>query len=190
MDEIKTNVAKNIATYRKKLNLTQLQLADKLNYSDKAVSKWERGEAVPDIYILHELSVLFGISVDELIGMPAPEVKKEPKYKWNRAIITLLSIGLVWLVATVTFVTLDWCGIDWRLWLIFIYALPVSAIVGIVFNSMWGKRPINIILISALIWTVALSVFLTFPKTKIWLIFIVGIPLQVLTVLWGFLKKK
>ena len=54
MDDIKNNIAVNIAECRKRLNLTQAQLAEKLNYSDKAVSKWERAEAVPDIYIFSE----------------------------------------------------------------------------------------------------------------------------------------
>ena len=77
MDEIKINVANNIARYRKKLNMTQLQLAEKLNYSDKAVSKWERAEALPDIYVMHELAVMFGITLDELIG--AAPIKSEPE---------------------------------------------------------------------------------------------------------------
>jgi transcriptional regulator with XRE-family HTH domain len=189
MDEIKASVAKNITLHRKKLNLTQAQLAEKLNYSDKAISKWERAEAVPDVYILHEMAVLFGITVDELIGA-TPLREHNPKLqKHNHAVITLLSIGLVWLFATVVFVILDWCGVKGRLWLSFIYAIPVSAIVSIVFNGIWGKRLINTILVSVLIWTVAVSIYLTFSLTKTWLIYIVGIPLQILTILWYFLKK-
>jgi len=190
MDEIKASVAKNITLHRKKLNLTQAQLAEKLNYSDKAISKWERAEAVPDVYILHEMAVLFGITVDELIGA-TPLREYNPKLqKRNHAVITLLSIGLVWLFATVVFVILDWCGVKGRLWLAFIYAIPASAIVSIVFNGIWGNRLVSTILISVLIWTVAVSVYLTFSLTNTWLIYIVGIPLQVLTVLWFFLKKS
>ena len=64
MDNIKANIAKNIIELRKKNNWTQAELADKLNYSDKAVSKWERAEAVPDIETLHALAELFGVTVD------------------------------------------------------------------------------------------------------------------------------
>ena len=190
MDKIKASVAKNIAEHRKRLKLTQLQLADKLNYSDKAVSKWERGEAVPDVYILRELANLFGITVDELIGnVKHPTAKKE--IRLNKIVISLLSVGVVWLVATIVFVILNWCEVPLKNWMAFIYALPVSAIVGIVFSMLWGKRPIPTILVSALIWTAALSVFLSFPfpATKIWLIFIVAIPLQTLTILWPFRKR-
>ncbi len=192
MEELKSNVAKNIAAHRKKLNLTQLQLAEKLNYSDKAVSKWERGEAVPDVYILHELAEMFGITIDELISAepPAPPKRERGVNVRNRTIISLLSVGLVWLIATVLYVLLRWAGVKGELWLAFIYALPVSAIVAIVFNAIWGMRPITAVLVSVLIWTLALCVRLTFAETDIWLIFMVGIPLQVLTVLWFLMKKK
>lgn len=194
MDEIKTNVAKNIAMHRKKLNLTQLQLAEKLNYSDKAVSKWERGEAVPDIYIMHELATMFNVTVDELISSDLSASTEEPAekqpFKLNKTVITLLSAGLVWLIATIAFVILGWANVQGPTWLAFIYAIPVTAIVTLVFNVLWGKRIFTTILISVLIWTVALAVMLTLPQTNAWLIFIVGIPLQVLTILWFFLKKK
>ena len=191
MDDIKNNIAVNIAECRKRLNLTQAQLAEKLNYSDKAVSKWERAEAVPDIYILSELAKIFGTTVDELISSEPhlPEQKQKPVFFFNKTIIALLSGVLVWVVATLCFVILEWCGVDFKNWLCFIYAIPATAIVEIVFNAIWGKRVGSILLVSALIWTLALSFFLTFPKTNIWLIFIICIPLQVLTILWLFLKR-
>ena len=51
MDEliIKQNFARNLLAYRKARGLTQSQLAEKLNYSDKSISKWERGDVLPDI---------------------------------------------------------------------------------------------------------------------------------------------
>src|SRR5690606_37404500 len=61
-------LAENITYYRKKLNLTQLELAEKLNYSDKSVSKWERAEGIPDVFVLKELSVFFGITIDTLLS--------------------------------------------------------------------------------------------------------------------------
>ena len=190
MDELKANVAANIAAHRKKLNLTQLQLAEKLNYSDKAVSKWERAEALPDVYIMQKLALIFGTSVDELIAPPTSQhCEKRPAAARKKTVVTLLSAGLVWLVATVAFAVLEWCGVNFRNWLVFIYALPVCAVVLIVFNALWGKRIGTILLVSVLIWTLALSVLLTFPKTNVWLVFIIGIPLQVLTALWYFLKK-
>ena len=55
MEDIKKIISKNIQTLRKDADLTQSELAERLNYSDKAVSKWERGESVPDIVVLKQI---------------------------------------------------------------------------------------------------------------------------------------
>lgn len=193
MEDLKNNVAKNIALHRKRLNLTQLQLAEKLNYSDKAVSKWERAEALPDVYILKELADLFEITVDALISAdaPLPPKKEKPHLPLrNKAIIPLLSIGLVWLLATLSFCVLNWVEIEWESWQIFVYAIPLSAVVGLIFNTLWGKRPINTFIISLLIWSLALSLSISIPIRHTWLFYIIAIPVQILTFLWGGLKKK
>ncbi len=191
-DEIlKYNISTNIVKYRKQLGLTQYDMAEKLNYSDKAVSKWERGDALPDVLILNKIAKLFNVSIDVLISDPDAEVKLPPtkKKKNNPLVITLLSVGIVWLTATVLFVMLNIFDLlSGYTWLSFIYAIPVSMIVTIVFSAIWGKKRIFTYLsISILIWSLLLSIFLTF---YVWLVFILGIPLQILTILWYFRKKN
>ncbi len=66
MDQIK--IGRFIAERRKKANLTQMQLAEKLGITDKAISKWERGMAMPDSSIMLELCGILGISVNELLS--------------------------------------------------------------------------------------------------------------------------
>ena len=66
MDQLK--IGKFIAECRKQKNLTQMQLAEKLGITDKAVSKWERGVAMPDTSIMLELCEILGISVNELLS--------------------------------------------------------------------------------------------------------------------------
>jgi transcriptional regulator with XRE-family HTH domain len=191
-NDVQQTLINNMIALRKSNGLTQVELGEKINYSDKTVSKWEKGDSCPNIEAICRIANFYGITVDELLtedvtaDVSIAEVKQR---RYSKLIISLLAIIAVWTIATMAFVSVSLMhnGVPW---ILFVAATPVTAVVVLVFNSMWGKRPINIILISALIWTVALSVFLTFPKTKIWLIFIVGIPLQVLTVLWGFLKKK
>ena len=63
MNDIKQTIADNLVGYRKKAGLTQQQLAEKLNYSDKAVSKWERAEAIPDVVVLKTIADIYGIKV-------------------------------------------------------------------------------------------------------------------------------
>ena len=187
---IKNNISNNLIKYRKLSGLTQYDLALKLNYSDKAVSKWERGEALPDILILHKIATLFGITVNDLLS--DPETTKKPatsqKKKINTLVITLLAIGLVWLVSTSIFVFFNMFNLfKDKIWLAYIYSIPISMIVAIVFTKIFKQRIVMYLSISALIWTVLLSIHLTIDA---WILFIIGIPLQILTILWFFRKKK
>ena len=73
MENLKITVAKNIADLRKAANMTQLDLASRLNYSDKAVSKWERGLSEPDIAQLGDLAAALGITLERLLGKAEAE---------------------------------------------------------------------------------------------------------------------
>ncbi len=194
IENLKTIIKNNLIKYRKNAGLTQAQLAEKLGYSDKTISKWEREEGVPDIYILKELADLYNVTVNDLIS-PAPsfvsKIKEKAKLsKRNKIIIALLSAGLVWLIATTTYVTLDIARIGEHLSNIYIYAIPLSCIILIVFNSIWGKRWINLLLISALVWSFTLSLYVSLPIIDIAKLFIIPIPLQLLIILWYLLDKK
>lgn len=197
IENLKRIIKTNLVKYRKAAGLTQAQLAEKLGYSDKSVSKWEREEGVPDIYILKEIADLYGVTVNDLITENPSILKKEIKFlskisKRNKILISLLSAGLVWAVATTTYVSLDLAlpNIESYLTNIYIYAIPASCIVLIVFNSIWGKKYINFLLISALIWTFTLSLYVSLSIKNIGKLFIIPIPLQILTILWFMLERK
>ena len=197
IENLKRIIKTNLIKYRKAAGLTQAQLAEKLGYSDKSVSKWEREEGVPDIYILKEIADLYGITVNDLITESPSILKKEIKFlskisKRNKILISLLSAGLVWLVATTAYVSLDIAlpNIANYLTNIYIYAIPASCIVLIVFNSIWGKKYINFLLVSALIWTFTLSLYVSLSIKNIGKLFIIPIPLQILTLLWFMLERK
>ena len=195
IENLKRNIKNNLIKYRKENGLTQLQLAQKLGYSDKTISKWEREEGVPDIYILKEIADLYGITVNDLISEETIKSEKNiiPKLsRRNKIIISLLSAGLVWLVATTINVILDLAISDIASYLsnIYIYAIPLTFIVLIVFNSIWGKRFLNLFFISGLIWTFTLSLYVSLPITNISKLFIIPIPLQILTILWFLMEHK
>ncbi len=190
--ELKEIVAKNLVALRKKAGMTQLELAEKLNYSDKAVSKWERGESLPDLETIKKLADLYSVSVDALLNEQEDiisSVKQTSLSGGQKMLITLISVVLVWAVATVAYVLLCWFGVD-KLYAsyAFIVALPITFIVVIVFNSMWGNIWINFLSISALLWTVALCVYLPLAITYKWLCFIVPIPLQIALLFFYGLK--
>ena len=198
INELKSIVAKNITELRKQSGFTQIELAEKLNYSDKAVSKWERGESIPDVAGLKNIADLFGVTVDYLISDDHTEILQKRKRNnkrriKNRAFITGISIVLVWLIATLVFVIIELIAKNAKAhWLSFVYAVPVSVIVWLVFNSMWFNRRRNFFIISMLMWTVLWSLYITLLPFgfNIWLIFVLGIPGQVIILLWSRIKSK
>ena len=186
-NEFKLIVAKNLIRYRKANNLTQLELATKLNYSDKAISKWERGESLPDVYMLHTIAIFFGITLNDLVSENNEVVKT--KSTLNKKVVLALSVGLTWLVAMVMFVFLQIVNVNMA-YLSFIYAIPVSLIVTIVFSKLWGYKRLLFASISLLYWTIPLSVCITLNWiNNITYLFLISIPLQILTVLWFYRKK-
>ncbi len=193
LNELKQIIGKNIIDLRKKMGLTQAELAEKINYSDKAVSKWECGDAVPDIAVLKRLAEILNVTVDYLLQeeheqKPVHETNKT--IKRNQRIITALSVSLVWLISTLIFIVLGYTvpNISWH-WLLFVYSCPVSLIVLLVFNSIWGKPRFNFAIITALVWLIIASIYLTFLDLNLWMIFLIGIPSQIIIVLWSGIKK-
>ncbi len=183
---LRKRFSRNLSTFRKSLGMTQLELAEKLNYSDKSVSKWERGDGLPDLAVSAYLAEILGVTINDLID----EKPKKILLTRNKLIITLLSIGVAWLVATVMFVLFAIILPDFKSWLFYIYAIPVSAIVAIVFSYIWwGKIP-RFLSVSLLIWSIPICIMVTLPVARMSLIFIIAAVMQILTILWFLIKKN
>jgi transcriptional regulator with XRE-family HTH domain len=191
MEDLKQIIANNMIELRKQTNLTQAELADKMGYTDKAISKWERAESIPDVVTLKRVADIFGVTLNYLVEEEHPKGKKDVsrRVKNNRLVISLLAAGAVWFLATVLFVYLQLYGLQ-DTWLVFISAVPSSMIVLLVFNSIWGKRALNYVIISALVWSALAFVFLLLLKYNLYLIFLIGIPIQVLVILWSQIRKE
>ncbi len=189
MENLSEIIARNICNFRKKMKMTQSELAEKLNFSDKSVSKWERGESVPDVSVLMSLCEIFNITLNDIVS-ESPKAKTVSKAnKTNKLIITLLSSGLVWLIATITYTCLIlFNAYDYKSWLSFIYAIPLSSIVLLVFSCVWGTKYMQFIFSSIIVWTCFVSVCLTIEK--MWYLLFICIPLQLLLILWFLLKKR
>lgn len=194
MTDFKANIARNISELRRASGITQSELAAKLNYSDKAISKWERGDSVPDVSVLKAVADTFGVTVDYLLadnrgaapmGGPAAH-----HLKVNRVIIALLSACSVLLIATIVFVILELIpnatGIS--VWSVYLYSIPAVLVVLLIFNAMWGRRIWNFVLLSLLTWSVLLCLYVIFLSLNIWIIFVIGLPLQVIIFLWAGLR--
>lgn len=199
-EKLKHQIGANIAAYRKRLGLTQAGLAEKLNYSDKAVSKWERGESIPDVLTLMQLAEQFEVSVNELLSDPdqLPEqtglvqqamdqvVQKTLKRKANKNIILGLSSILVWFVALLVYVVVSSFGLPYS-WLAFFAAIPANAIVLLSLRSAWHDFRWNRALISVIVWGSLLCIhmcLLVALKRNYWKLYLLGIPGQAAILLW------
>ena len=183
---LRRTVSRNIAAYRKAHKDTQMDLAAKLNYSDKSISKWERGESLPDIYILTRIADLYGVTVSNLIGEEEPPKQDRPGF---HMFILILSVALTFAVATLVFFLFTVFAVPFHAWLFFIYALPVSSIIAIVFTSLWWGILWQGVSTSLLIWTLGLSIYLSLPVPNLELIFVVCAAAQVLVILWELFRK-
>ena len=196
-------IGNNLLKLRKNMKLTQMEVAEKFNYSDKSISKWEKGESLPSVEVLCELAQFYGVSLDYLTNENNDEeIKvnkkiKEPKVKLPRRypaklVITLLSVGAVWLIATMLFVVLKIC-LDVNYYMSFLWAGVASCVVLIVFNSIWGRIRYLFFILTALLWLTLVSLHLQIylpTGINIWPVYFLGIPLQILIVLWGALVRK
>ena len=196
MDELRSIFAENVAALRRAAGMTQLQMAERLNYSDKAISKWERGESIPDVAMLKAVADLFSVPVDYLLER---EHKKEPEVKQtigqrirDHGFITGISVLLVWLIATIGFVITD-IVVEGTVkqWLAFVYAVPLSTVVWLVFNSIWFNKRRNFLIVSLLMWSVLTAIFVSFLVfgTNIWQVFILGVPGQFIILMWSRIRR-
>ena len=192
-------LAKNLAYYRKASGLTQLELADKFNYSDKSVSKWERGEGFPDIFVLKSLADFYGITVDDFYQSEHKAVKVSQNKKRKQTYLKLLSIGINWLVTVLTFFLLNTLlgkfapEAPFEPWLTFIYGTLTTGIILLVWEFIYHNRFLRMIAASIIIWTTALSIFLTFLVVMglpLPLIFVVAIPVEVLEIIWYLFRRN
>ncbi len=201
-EKLRYQIGANIAAYRKRSGLTQAGLAEKLNYSDKAVSKWERGDSIPDVLTLMQLAEQFDIPVNELLADPnilpgnpgklekamTQVSEKALKRKPNKNVILALSSTLVWFIALLIFVIFSYIPVlePFRC-LLFAYAIPANAIVLLSLRSAWHDFRWNKILISLIVWGGLLSLYVTLQALlhqSFLKIFLLGIPGQIAIFLW------
>ena len=197
------NFGLNLRSLRKAANLTQLEVAKRLGITEQAVSRWERGEAIPDAYVLLMMSEIFGVTVDYLLkahseeellceseACDVPEAEEKTRgFSPNHRRITLLTFISIWAISLLTFLVAAMVGTAF--WQIFIYAIPVSSIVLLVLASVWGTRKQLLLLVSVLVWSILLVIhFSLLSLGNFWMIYLLGIPAQVIVVIAFSIRKK
>lgn len=192
--DIKSTLCENLIFLRKSHKLTQGELASKINYSDTTISKWENGDALPDVETLYLLTKFYNVSMDAMLSSDLQNIitisrSKTRKQHVNKVIITLLSVLLVWLIAVVVHININ-LVFNVNLWILYIIALPLSMIVLLVFNCIWGKRHLTFIILSFLVWFTLLYFHLQMISIdNMWSLYFIGLPLQIAIILWSQIKK-
>jgi len=184
---LRKTIGKNIALYRKSHKDTQAVLGQKLNYTDKAVSKWERGESVPDIYVLSRIAALYGVSVGVLIGEAKPEIQDSP---YMHLFVFLFSVALTFVIGTVLIVAFEIFHVPFNTWLFLLYAATISALEAVIFTSLWWDLWRQLAAWSALIWLGGLTVLLTVPGIVAVKGLMVCAALQALVTFWILYRRS
>ena len=189
MDEmtLRKTIGKNIALYRKASRDTQAALGQKLNYTDKAVSKWERGESMPDVYVLSRIAELYGITVGNLIGESKPEIQASP---YMRLFIFLFSAALTFVIGTVLIVAFEIFNVPFNTWLFLLYAAAITALLAVIYSSMWWNLWVQLSAWSAMIWLGGLVVLLTIPGVVAAKSLLICGALQIAVTFWILYRRS
>ena len=197
LSELKLISASNIIKLRSGAGLTQAELGEKLNYSDKTISKWERGEAIPDAYVLTQMAEIFGVSVDYLLSShdawesPEQQEEKERKqeeHRYSVNMIIAISVLGVWTMALTIFVML-WL-FDIILWETFVVALPVSILTYMVLICVFRRRRQLQFVIAAFVLSLFILLYFTLPMQKPWQLFLIAIPAEILVFLSCNIRRR
>lgn len=181
--------AENLIKLRKSKKLTQLELSEKLNYSDRNISKWENGSSLPTCNTLRELALFFGVSMDyffEEHNKVQMLSNEDDSKRLKMIIIGLAMLGAVF-ASVVCFIAFpDSFNFSW---LSFVWGVVLCSIIGIIFCAIWFNRnALLFIFISILVWTLIAASYLTVLLTinfNLWYLFFVGIPLQLAILVWS-----
>lgn len=198
MDLLKINFAKKLLALRTGAGMTQSELGEKLNYSDKTVSKWERGEAIPDAAVLKNISRIFSVSIDFLLDDETPVDEADLVAKKDGTLpqlslypsITRVILAGIWTAAALLFVLL-WIIVDVVLWQIFIYALPITALAMLIFNSIWNEGRGNFWIVSFQVISLLVAAYVgVLPLKNSWQLFLLVLPAELLVYLAFRIKKR
>ena len=203
MDDIKLAIASNLIRLRQSAGMTQAELGEKLSYSDKTISKWERAESAPDTIALKQISDIFGVTLDYMVNTHDEWEGDKKTHEKNldeqndnaqtdiskyRTITLIVLVGIFAL--TVLTFTIIWATGTLE-WMVFIYMIPAMLITLLVLNSVWNKGKHNFYIVSALVMSIFVVVYLTLMSFNPWQIFIAFVPAEIVVILsFKLINKK
>ncbi|MBR5540472.1 MAG: helix-turn-helix transcriptional regulator [Clostridia bacterium] len=191
MEQLKDVFAGNLIRLRTDAGITQAQLAETLNYSDKSVSKWERADGMPDLVVAKAIADHFGVTVDWLLTSHDAWDGKTAKIRYSPSMITGVCLVGIWTLAILLFLILHW-AMDILVWLVFLCAVPVSLITLLVLNSVWRRERYHLLIVSLLVVSLFGLVYfiLNSHVEDLWSLIFLWIPTQLVVFLSFRIRKK
>ena len=184
MENVKNIVSQNLIRLRKEKNLTQAELAKRINYSDKAISRWETGEVLPDLETIYALSEIFEVPVSSITEKRSTEeVAKEQSQELSQRILSqIFLVCEIWLILIVIIVYLNITR-NTITWQIFIWGVPATSLLIVISNRKTNANITVFIAATIFNWSLITCIYLHLLDSKPWYIFFVGLPIQGLLVI-------
>lgn len=189
MENLKEVISQNIVSLRKHNKLTQLDLSERISYSDKAISRWEKGESLPDVETLYRLSEIFEVPVEYFFEVHNEPLSKKEGNKniLNKVMVTIFSCAIVWLLALIVYIYLkSYKSIDF--WQAFIWGVPFTMLVLGYFDKIWGKNKLAFLTKSIFVWSFICAFYCSFLSYNIWIIYLVGALTQAILIIYQYIK--
>lgn len=184
MEELKATFAANLIRLRTQAGMTQAELAAIIHYSDKSISKWERAEGLPDVYVLKQIAEIFGVSTDELLsdGAVGTDKSKENSPGFSKYAVTAVAFLGVWTLSLLLF-SLLWMLTNKMFWLVPLATVPVSLILLLILNCVWHGRRWSKWIICGIVPAVLAIIAFFLREYRPWPLFVVLIPSEILVLL-------
>ncbi len=185
-------VAKNLISLRKSRDLTQQDFAKIINYSDKTISKWELGYAIPNVETLKDIADYYGVTIDYLLE-PHQEIESNVMPIMDRRVRRILIMALFdlfFLTAGATvFAAIATSATDhMTFWPVFLWAVTLALLFNSICSNQWWKHTLwPYIFVSASIWMILISLYFTLIYANMtynfWYLFFLGLPVQMAAII-------
>lgn len=188
---IRDIIAGNISGLRKAAKMTQADLADKLFYSDKAISKWERGESLPDAEMLYQIADIFNVEIQYLFTehdyvnvLTEEDEKQINKRRIAYKLVYIFSIVIISFTILLSILSSFAYRLEVKTLYIALFFIPLIPIAMFIVNLIVGRKRFNKTLISLAIWTLGEAFYMYFYKFHVTYIFAICIVIQIGILMW------
>jgi len=190
MENLREIIATNIINLRKAKNWTQVELARRINFSDKAVSRWEKGEVMPDIETIQRLSEVFDVPMTAIIEKQKNQQQETKTKPTKQEVLSqIFLVCEIWTILSVAYAYLN-ISSGLNVWKIFLWGVPATVLLLYIVNLRHKHNVSSFVYGTIFIWTFTACLFIQMIHLHAWFFFILGIPIQGMLVVRYLVKHE